>query len=78
MTASAVRRPLRLSAVSLVPAVVPAGALLGLAALHGTGLRVLVVVGVPLLAVGGFSRFLPRGPRAACWCSRRCCSSAAG
>ena len=44
---------------------VPAGALLGLAALHGTGLRVLVVVGVPLLAVGGFTRFLPRGPRAA-------------
>jgi hypothetical protein len=33
--------------------------------LHGAGLRVLVVVGSPLLAVGGFSRFLPRGPRAA-------------
>ena len=64
MTASAVR-PLRLSAVSLVPAVVPAGALLGLAALHGSGLRVLVVVGTPLLVLGGFSRFLPRGPRAA-------------
>ena len=65
MTASAVRRPLRLSVASLTPAVVPAGALLGLAALHGAGLRVLVVVGIPLLAVGGFSRFLPRGPRAA-------------
>jgi len=65
MTTSAVRRPLRLSFASLMPAVVPAGALLGLAALHGTGLRVLVVVGVPLLAVGGFSRLLPRGPRAA-------------
>jgi hypothetical protein len=44
---------------------VPAGALLGLAALHGAGLRVLVVVGIPLLAVGACSRFLPRGPRAA-------------
>src|SRR6476469_6868336 len=65
MTTSAVRRPLRLSFASLMPAVVPAGALLGLAALHGAGLRVLVVVGVPLLAVGGFSRLLPRGPRAA-------------
>jgi hypothetical protein len=65
MSASAVRRPLRVSAASLAPAVVPAGALLGLAALHGTGLRVLVVVGLPLLAVGGFSRSLPRGPRAA-------------
>jgi hypothetical protein len=67
MTVSALRRPLPAlsSAVGLVPAVVPAGALLGLLALHDTGLRVLVVVGVPLLAVGGFARFLPRGPRAA-------------
>jgi|KBSMisStandDraft_5_1062788.scaffolds.fasta_scaffold329579_2 hypothetical protein len=65
MTASAVRRPLRLSVASLTPTVVPAGALLGLAALHGAGLRVLVVVGIPLLAVGACSRFLPRGPRAA-------------
>jgi len=65
MSATAVRRPLRLSVASLTPAVVPACALLGLAALHGAGLRVLVVVGIPLLAVGGFSRFLPRGPRAA-------------
>jgi hypothetical protein len=45
--------------------VVPLGALLGLAALHGTGLRVLAAVGLPLLAIGAFGRALPRGPRAA-------------
>jgi hypothetical protein len=65
MAATAVRRRARLTVASLVPAVVPLGALLGLAALLGGGLRVLVVAGIPLLAVGAFSRGLPRGPRAA-------------
>jgi hypothetical protein len=65
VTATTARQSLRLPATSLSPGVVPLGALLGLAALHGAGLRVLVVVGLPLLALGGFGRLLPRGPRAA-------------
>src|SRR3954451_1844569 len=65
MTASALRRPFRLAAADLVPAVVPLGALLGLAALHGAGLRVLAAVGLPLLGIGAFGRGLPGGPRGA-------------
>jgi hypothetical protein len=65
MTAATAHRSRSLTAASLAPAVVPLGALLGVAALHGAGLRALVVVGAPLLILGGFGRALPRGPRAA-------------
>ncbi len=65
MTVTALRRSLPVTAAGLAPAVVPAGALLGVGALHGADLRVLLVVGAPLAALAGFGRALPRGPRAA-------------
>jgi pimeloyl-ACP methyl ester carboxylesterase len=65
MTAAVLRRPAHVTNAGLLTAAVPAGALLGVAALHGAGLRVLLVVAVPLLALGAFGRRLPRGPRAA-------------
>src|SRR5678815_2696321 len=65
MTAATAHRARSISTASLAPAVVPLGALLGVAALHGAGLRPLVVLGAPLLVLGGFGRALPRGPRAA-------------